>query len=274
MFVGRDDELAQLNQLYDSNKAELFVLFGRRRVGKTELLRHFVTNKPYLFFVATLSSEHEQLGNLSHQIWRFTHPDSSESITYPSWESAFRALADLPGRPVIVLDEFTYLISGNKAIPSILQKVWDEILKDSQVFLILCGSYVGMMETEVLSSRSPLYGRRTGSRLLNPLQLPAVTDFFPSYTVPEQIEMAAVVGGMPYYLQIFSGTVNIFANIRMHILDTQGTLFEEPRLLMMEELRQPRNYFSILSAIASGRTGLNEISQMAGVGSASTTASY
>jgi len=97
----------------------------------------------------------------------------------PSSLAAFRALADLPGRPIVVLDEFTYLISGNKAIPSLLQKVWDEVLRRTQVFLILCGSYVGMMEREVLSYQAPLYGRRTGSYLLPALDLPAAAAFFP-----------------------------------------------------------------------------------------------
>ncbi len=108
------------------------------------------------------------MATFSQQIWGFTHADTPEGFTFPSWEAAFRALVDLPGRPIVVLDEFTYLIAGNKAIPSILQKVWDETLKDVKVFLILCGSYVGLMETEVLGYQAALYGRRTGSLFLQP----------------------------------------------------------------------------------------------------------
>ena len=158
MFIDRLTELASLEAHHRSGRAELFVLYGRRRVGKTELLRHFCTDKPHLFFIATLSADFEQLASFSQQIWRFTHADAPEGFTFPSWEAAFRALADLPGRPIVILDEFTYLISGNKAIPSLLQKVWDELLRRTQVFLILCGSYVGMMEREVLSYQAPLYG--------------------------------------------------------------------------------------------------------------------
>ena len=274
MFIDRLTELASLEAHHRSGRAELFVLYGRRRVGKTELLRHFCTDKPHLFFIATLSSDFEQLASFSQQIWRFTHADAPEGFTFPSWEAAFRALADLPGRPIVVLDEFTYLISGNKAIPSLLQKVWDELLRHTQVFLILCGSYVGMMEREVLSYQAPLYGRRTGSYLLPALDLPAAAAFFPAYTPIQQIEAWAVLGGMPYYLTAFSDQVDIFANIRAHILDSQGTLRREPQLLLMEELREPRNYFSILRAIAEGATRLNEISQAARVGDATTTARY
>jgi AAA+ ATPase superfamily predicted ATPase len=172
------------------------------------------------------------------------------------------------------MDEFTYLISGNKSIPSILQKVWDEGLKDSRVFLILCGSYIGMMEREVLAYRAPLYGRRTASRYLQPVNLPTAAEFFPSYSPVHQIEAWSVLGGMPYYLQVFSDSVSLYTNIRRHILDNQGRLYNEPRLVLMEELREPRNYFSILRAIAQGRTRLNEIAQASGVGNASKTAQY
>jgi len=279
MFIDRKEELANLEARYHSGSAELFVLYGRRRVGKTELLRHFCAGKPHVFFIATLSSDRDQLAAFSQEIWRHTHADAFDGPTpssweAPSWEAAFRALADLPGRPIVVLDEFTYLIRGNKAIPSLLQKVWDELLRNTQVFLILCGSYVGMIEREILGYQAPLYGRRTGSYLLPALELPAAAAFFPAYTPVQQIEAWAVLGGMPYYLTAFSDEADIFANIRSHILDSQGTLRREPQLLLMEELREPRNYFSVLRAIAQGATRLNEISQTARVGDATTTARY
>jgi AAA+ ATPase superfamily predicted ATPase len=274
MFIGRKAELANLEARYRSARAELFVLYGRRRVGKTELLRHFCADKPHIFFVATLSSDRDQLAAFSQGIWRFTHADTPEGFSFPTWEAAFRGLADLPGRPIVVLDEFTYLISGNKAIPSLLQKTWDELLHNTQVCLILCGSHVGMMEREILGYQAPLYGRRTGSYLLPALELPAAAAFFPAYTPSQQIEAWAVLGGMPYYLTAFSDRAAIFANIRTHILDSQGTLRREPQLLLMEELREPRNYFSVLRAIAQGATRLNEISLAARIGDVTTTARY
>ncbi|MDO9128664.1 MAG: ATP-binding protein [Anaerolineales bacterium] len=274
MFINREAELTQLENLYATGRAELFILYGRRRVGKTELLRAFCEGKPHIFFIATLSSDRDQLATFSQEIYRLTHTEVPEGFTFPSWEAALRALVELPGRPVVVLDEFTYLIGGNKAIPSILQKVWDETLRNSQVLLILCGSYIGMMETEVMGYNAPLYGRRSGSLLLESLELLAVPAFFPNYTPAQQIEAWAVLGGMPYYLTAFSDRVDIFANIRRHILDVQGLLYPEPRLLLLEELREPRNYFSILRAIAQGRTRLNEIALGAGVGDSPVTARY
>jgi uncharacterized protein len=277
MFINRNAELEQLSHLYGSDRAELFVLYGRRRVGKTELLRAFCVDKPHIFFIATLSSDTEQLATFSQQIYGFSHSEVPAGFTFPSWDAAFQALADFPmqPRPIIILDEFTYLISGNKAIPSILQKVWDEKLKNTRLMLVLCGSYIGMMETEVLGYQAPLYGRRTASTLLRPLDLPSSSLFFPHYSHEEQFLAWAVLGGMPYYLRTFNDNQNNYSNIRQHILDAQtGALFNEPRLLLMEELREPRNYFSILRAIAQGRTRLNEITQASGVSEVTAVARY
>lgn len=277
MFINRNIEREQLQRLYTSERAELFILYGRRRVGKTELLRDFCVDKPHIFFIATLSSDTEQLATFSRQIYGFTHAGVPAGFTFPSWEAAFQALAEIPmqPRPIVVLDEFTYLTSGNKAIPSILQKTWDETLKNTRLMLVLCGSYIGIMETEVLGYQAPLYGRRTASALLRPLDLPSSSLFFPHYSSDEKFLAWAVLGGMPYYLLMFDDHQNIFTNIRQHILDAQtGGLFNEPRLLLMEELREPRNYFSILRAIAQGHTRLNEIAQASGVSEVTAAARY
>ncbi len=277
MFINRDVEREQLKRLYTSEHAELFVLYGRRRVGKTELLRDFCSDKPHIFFIATLSSDAEQLATFSCQIYGFTHAGVPAGFTFPSWEAAFQALAEIPmqPRPIIILDEFTYLISGNKSIPSILQKTWDETLKNTRLMLVICGSYIGMMETEVLGYQAPLYGRRTASALLRPLDLPSSSLFFSRYSSDEKFLAWAVLGGMPYYLRMFGDHQNIFANIRQHILDAQtGALFNEPRLLLMEELREPRNYFSILRAIGQGHARLNEIAQASGVTEVTAAARY
>lgn len=274
MFVNRTVELARLQARYESTRAELFVLYGRRRVGKTELLREFCRDKPHLFFVATLSSDADQLAAFSQLIWQYTHAEVDDAFSFPSWEAAFKALIDLPGRPVVVIDEVTYLIAGNKAIPSILQKVWDAQQSRSNIMLILCGSYIGLIEREILGYQAALYGRRSGSELLLPLELPALAAFFPTASPAQLIEIWAVLGGMPYYLSLFSHQQQLFDNIRTHILHPQGTLYNEPLLLLVEELREPRNYFSILRAIASGHTRLNAIAQAAGFGDSTTTGRY
>ena len=141
--------------------------------------------------------------------------------------------------------------------------------------LVLCGSYIGMMETEVLGYRAPLYGRRTASTLLTALDFPSSALFFPEYHAADRFTAWGILGGMPYYLLAFDPHEDIRTNIRNRILDPQNaTLFNEPRLLLMEELHEPRNYFSILRAIAQGRTRLNEITQGSGLEQPGTVARY
>ena len=262
MFINREEELAGLETHCRSGKAELFILYGRRRVGKTELLRVFCQGKPHIFFIATTASREAQLARFTGQVLTFQDIPAA-GLIFPSWDNAFERLAQLPGRPVVVLDEFTYLVGGDPAIPSILQKAWDTVLRHSQVFLVLCGSYVGMMEREVMGYRSPLYGRRTGSWMLDPLSLTAAAQFVPAYDPVQVIETWAILGGIPFYLETFDDRLSVLENVRRQILHPRSLLHDEPRLLLMEELREPRNYFSILQAIAHGRTRRNEIAQAA-----------
>ncbi len=107
MFINRDSELDQLERMYGSDRAELFILYGRRRVGKTELLRAFCEDKPDIFFIATHSSDGDQLAAFSQRIWEFPDRRVPDGFSLPAWKAAFRAMAELPGRPVVVLDEFT-----------------------------------------------------------------------------------------------------------------------------------------------------------------------
>lgn len=180
MFVNREAELAHLEQLYQTNEAQMYILYGRRRVGKTKLLRALCCDKPHIFFVATLSSDADQLAAFSQSIWRFLYGQVDAGFTFPAWDTAFQTLASLPERSIVIIDEITYLIEGNKALPSILQKVWDEDPQTSKIFLILCGSYVGVMEREILGYRVPLYGRRTGSTQLQPLSLQSSALYLPA----------------------------------------------------------------------------------------------
>ncbi len=262
MFVDRDKELDTLEAHHASGRGELFVLYGRRRIGKTALLQHFCRDKPHLFFIATTASPETQLARFSEKILELRGVPSS-GATFPTWDVAFEQLTSLPGRPVVIVDEFTYLIDGDRAIPSVLQKAWDEKLKSGNVFLVLCGSYVGIMKRDVMAYSSPLYGRRTGSWHLGPLPIAAVARFVPRYDAVAAIETWALLGGIPYYLEAFDDSRSTIANAARLIVHPRSLLFNEPRLLMMEELREHRNYFSVLQAIAHGRTRLNEIAQAA-----------
>jgi AAA+ ATPase superfamily predicted ATPase len=271
MFINRQRELATLERSYASGQAELYVLYGRRRVGKTELLRAFTSGKRHIFFVADLGTEASGLAELTRQISQFLYGSPEAIAPFGSWDAAF-AMVARPAeteRLVLALDEFTYLIGANPAFPSILQRVWDTRLAQTQLQLILCGSYVGMIEQQVLAYRAPLYGRRTGQWHLQPLGFEDARQFFPRLSAADHVRAYAILGGVPAYLAGFDAARPLLENVEQRVLSTGTFLYEEPRFLLRQELADPNRYFSILEAIAGGRTRQNEIAQAVGLAASS-----
>jgi AAA+ ATPase superfamily predicted ATPase len=266
MFVNRERELEMLAARWMSDQAEFIPVYGRRRVGKTTLLQVFCADKPHVFWVADLASEAELLRGFSRALWEFAHPDERGPL-FETWEQALRYAGELAAqtRLAVVIDEFPYAVAATPALPSILQRMWDIHLQRTRLFLVLSGSQIGMMEREVLFYRAPLYGRRTGQIKLHPLRLRGVRDFFPRYTSQEQVEVYAILGGIPAYLASFDPHRSVSENIVAQILEPMGPLYDEPLFLLREELREPRLYLAVLRAIAGGRTRLNEIAQAVGL---------
>jgi AAA+ ATPase superfamily predicted ATPase len=251
----------------ESKQAELIAVYGRRRIGKTELLREAFKKRKAIFFVADLGAEQDQRRRFSEVI-QALYPSPLLQTDPPSqWDSLFRYLIDLgkKERIVLVIDEFPYLCSSQPALPSILQRIWDEAGKHSKVCLILCGSFVSFMEREILGHKSPLYGRRTGQLLLRPLPLNTLKGFFPGYSAEEKISAYAILGGVPAYLIQFSDKLSLAQNIEKQILNPTAFLYDEVRFILMEELRDPKLYLSILQSIAFGNTRLNDIVQRTGI---------
>lgn len=267
MFVNRTAELELLEKRYTSGKAEFFVLYGRRRVGKTELLAHFCEGKRAIFFVSDLGSEVSLRTALSRAVNAVLFGPGQLEAVYSSWEALFQAVgqAAKSERLVLVLDEFPYIVSAYPPVASILQRVWDQTLKGSQLMLILCGSYIGMMEETVLGYQAPLYGRRTAQYLLEPLLFRDARLFYQSYALEDQVRTYAVFGGTPAYLQTIDAQIPLAQNVLDGILTRGSFLYDEVHFVLQQELREPKNYFAILQAIAAGRTKLNEIKQATGI---------
>lgn len=267
MFVNRVSELELLEKRYASGKAEFFVLYGRRRVGKTELLTRFCEGKRSIFFVSDLGSEISLRTALSAAVNTTLFGPNQMNAVYSTWEDLLMALAQAAQseRLVLVLDEFPYLVTAYPPLATILQHVWDQTLKNSQIMFILCGSYIGMMEETILGYQAPLYGRRTAQYLLEPLQFKDARLFFSSYPLEDQVRAYAVYGGTPAYLNTINAQLSLKANILDGILSRGSFLYDEVRFLLQQELREPRNYFAILQAIAAGKTRLNEIKQTTGI---------
>jgi AAA+ ATPase superfamily predicted ATPase len=166
---------------------------------------------------------------------------------------------------VVVLDEFPYLVTAHPPLATILQRVWDQTLKNSQIMLILCGSYIGKMEETVLGYQAPLYGRRTAQYLLEPLKFKDARLFYPSFNLEDQVCAYAVYGSTPAYLHTIQSQQSLNENIVDGILTRGSFLYDEVRFVLHQELREPRNYFAVLQAIAAGKTRLNEIKQTTGI---------
>lgn len=273
MLLDRQTELEALEQMYQSGNAELFVLYGRLRVGKTELLLQFCKDKKSIFFVGSQLKERDHLDQLNKLARHVIDDPLLESLIFNDWESAliYFAQKSKEVRLIIVLDEFQYLCEDNAALPSLFQRFWDLHGKNSKLFLILCGSQVSFMEREVLAEQSPLYGRRTGQLRLKPLSYRDSALFFPEYNQKNQIMVYNMLGGIPAYLNRFrlgfsrqlpeTSDNPIKQNIKNEMLTPQGYLFDEVNFLLRMELRDIRTYASILQAIAAGATRVNEISK-------------
>jgi AAA+ ATPase superfamily predicted ATPase len=258
MFVNRQKELAALNRAYAEQSSQFIVIYGKRRVGKTELVKQFFRELPHIYYLADKASEKDQLRMLSEKVGLFFQDEFLLSRGFGDWYDCFKYLKT-KGRLVLVIDEFPYLIEANRAIPSIFQKGWDEDLKDSGIFFILLGSSIGMMETEVLGYKSPLFGRRTGQLQVEPLTFDDARGLFPDASFPAFLPTYAVLGGTPAYLRQFDPQADFWDNIRTKILSPDAYLYREPDFILRAELREPRNYFAILRAISLGKTKAGEI---------------
>jgi AAA+ ATPase superfamily predicted ATPase len=261
VFIGRHDELKKFENRYGSANAELVFLYGRRRIGKTEFLRKFTEDKEALFFSATMSDDNEQRERFKQRMLSFGF--DGEPSLLNDWESIFRNLKKLrcKGKILVIIDEFQYIFMGKKAVPSILQNIWDERLSKENIMIVLCGSAMSFIENDVLGSKNPLYGRATAIFRMKELTFGEAAQFFPDYTLKEKIITYSILGGIPFYLKQFSPSLSIEENIRQNILSRETILYNEIEFMLKQELRETATYNTIISAIALGNTKLNEISQ-------------
>jgi len=262
-FINRAEELGFLARMYNSGKPELLVVYGRRRVGKTELLTHFAKDKRHLYFLASETTEKESLVQLFGKAGELFNDDIL--TMEKSWENLFSYLAKKKERFMLIIDEFPYLAAQERGVPSIFQKGWDTHLKDSKVFLVLCGSSMSMMEKYALAYRAPLYGRRTGQWKVEPLRIREVWKFFPTYCPEDVMRVYAALDSIPAYLVKFDHAVCFWENVEENMLKKGSFLYDEVDFLLRQELREPKVYKSILAAMVQGNTKFGEILSVTGM---------
>jgi uncharacterized protein len=268
-FVGRRRELAALEAAYAARSAQLLPVYGRRRVGKTELLRRFAAGKPAVFFSAAQKLRQSQLSDFLRAAASHLGQSFLAELRTDSWETALRAVrgaADRARKLVLVLDEFQWLCASAPELPSVLQRLWDEEWqRDPRLMLVLCGSAIGFMEREVLGAKSPLFGRRTGQMRIEPLGFAEAGEMFPRWSLEERARLWFVVGGVPAYLRQFDAAESVAQNLARLVFRPDGFFQQEPAFLLREELTEPSHAFSILQAVGLGRQGQKEVADEVGL---------
>mgnify|MGYP000739251791 FL=1 len=265
MFIGRERELQTLNSLYNSNRFEFAVIYGRRRVGKTALINEFTKDKDTIFFTGIETTAKENLDNFSGCIMEYNTGIAADS-TFSSFRSAFEYVFELAKskRIVLVIDEYPYIARASKSLASTLQLLIDKNKDHSKLFLILCGSSMSYMEDHVLSYKAPLYGRRTAQLKIDPFDFFESCRRFKKLSDVDKALAYGIVGGTPQYLIQLDDNLSIEDNIKNTHLNPSSFIFEEPGNLLKQEVREPATYNAIITAIATGSSKINEISNKVG----------
>ncbi len=278
-FIGRKNELQTLDRLWDSPKAELLVLYGRRRVGKTRLLTHWMERyEPDTFYwTAEPTASQDQLRSFSQAVIHFVAPNSpaKKEFTYDSWETAFHEIARAAEdrRIAILIDEVTYLIDADLNFPGTLQKVWDHILSGTNLMVAICGSQMGLMQQHLVDHSAPFYGRATSIMKLQPMPYGATGRFFPEYSAEERLQVYAIWGGIPAYWERLNPNLSVLDNLEQQMTTSGSWLLDEPRLLLQDFISDPYTYVGIMRAISDGYWTPREIAERIG-GKSTSLSSY
>lgn len=269
-FLNRAQELEALEAFHDEPGGSLVLMYGRRRVGKTRLLREFCRGKRNLYYPAATEAEAAQVARFVEFLRQFGVPLPAGAFN--SWpqvlEYSLSMIADTKEPTVVVFDEFQDVLSVNKSVPSLLRNFWDEAGQFSNLSLVLCGSLMSEMQ-RLSEGKEPLYGRFRAIMQIKPLTFSQAREFLPRLSLDRQAEMYCVFGGMPAYLDMASRYKSAVEAARRLILDPASVLYEEVPLILGQELREPANYMSIMESIARGLNRPAQIKSATGISSAS-----
>lgn len=258
-FVDREAELAVLESWWAEPDRTPLSLFGRRRCGKSWLLRRFAHGRRAVVLVAQRAAPGAQLDDFADRLEPLLGVRPALASLSELFAVLFRAARS--EKLLVAIDEFPYLLPGTQAEVdrelTAIAATWEQERESSQLKLLLCGSFVAQMES-LLAEHSPLHGRLRPMRL-QPVPFREARLFLPELTDPvEAFERFAITGGMPRYLSALSAPGPVVDVVAPRVLDPNGAFFAEGRALL-EELREPKVYFSVLRALADGDKESGEI---------------
>jgi uncharacterized protein len=268
-ILDREGELSRLQEVWNqaaTGRPQLVVLWGRRRVGKTFLLSHFLLGKRGFLFSATQQSERIELDRLFDAMTRELGSEMADRSGggFAGWEAALRFLAGQAAeQPILVaLDEAPYLLEGTPALPSIIQTVWDRLKPGTKLVLVLSGSAMGVVEGW-MAPGAPLRGRPTLRLRLDPMDFWAARTFLPKLDPVRFVEAYSACGGYPLHLLAWDEKATTMANVRRLAASPGGILLEDAAGMLREELPSASGYSRVLAAIGRGLTRFSEIASAA-----------
>ncbi len=265
-FWNRKKELQFMDAGYAREGLEMLLLYGRRRVGKSELIKQFSQDKPHIYYLCdkrgTVSNVKE-MARICANFFGDIPPDVSAFYELFGYISA-RWREKGKGKLIVAIDEFPYLVEKDDSIPSVFQKVVDETLAGADVLLVLCGSSISMMEEVALSYRAPLYGRRAGEFEVMPMRFADVYGYLKPMPMHKAVELYAFFGNVPAYFTAVDRERSVERELLDKVMSKGSRLYMEPEYLLREELRDISTYRGILQAMARS-TRLSEIASKAGI---------
>ena len=271
-FIGRQAELGVLTGAFESGRSELIPIYGRRRVGKSELILRFMADRPGVYYLGQQSSSELQLQEFLREAAGALDMPLLAELRASDWRRALLTVVEQwtsahpSAKLILALDEFQWLAASSPGVLSDLQHCWDRVWRSAgNVVVLLCGSYLGFMERDVLGKSSPLFGRRTAQIHLQPFGYLEAAQFHPRWSPVDRAKAYGLVGGLPQYLLGLDDSRSIDQNIRRNLMDEFAPLFHEPTFLLREELREVAPYQSILFAVAAGRGAVREIAATTGL---------
>lgn len=256
-FVNRTGELSRLSAAFSRPHGTLTVLYGRRRCGKSRLLREALRGRSSGMASYVGDDREASLQRQALAAEMSTVLQGFGDASYPDWESLLgRWFKDAPRGCVLALDEFPSLVAASPELPSLLQKQLDAGVRSH---LVLCGSSQNMMHGLTLDRSAPLYGRAREVLRIQPLEAGWLVRALPKLKPVEAVEAFSVFGGVPRYWELLAEYANLKAAILDLILEPMGVLHEEPPAILLDDFRELAQATTLLALIGAGCHRISEI---------------